>query len=612
MHILPQNLVPLMPILDSLHDGLLIVDALGTVVAINKAMRQFYQGAEIPFPGYPLSDFNPEDWVEVKRVLTSGKALLGLPMTLPSASALVDRTPLIQGGKIVGVVCRMQETGRLDAVVRHLESFQELDTLLDDVIEQAPQAMMVIDAQGIIIRVNSKFSEFCAAERDVLIGREARALPLGNVGGEPRAEVAALRDITLTCLQSGQARQAAYPDQESPKLWLQAAPAFTDQGIIRLVVANVHSAEGTEPFPRDKEEEEPDFTAGVQPDEDNDEAISALTREFGIIARSKPMLRVVQRAAKVSQSESSVLLQGESGVGKSMLAALIHRLSPRGQEAFVPINCGAIPEQLIESELFGYERGAFTGASPKGKIGLIESGNGGTVFFDEIGELSMPMQVKLLDVIDKKAFMRVGGTRQIKIDFRIVAATNRDLEQDVADGRFRKDLFYRINVIPIDIPPLRERKEDIMALALNMLARYNAGHSVRKRLSPEVMRLLLQHDFPGNARELNNAMEWMLVMGEGNVLYPKDMPMTFQIKAGLGGSTQEPCHEQMPDFEDMLTFEGGCSLKDAVQTFEKRYLEQTLSRHENMQAAARFLDVHPTTLWRKLTQHNILGYGKDE
>ncbi len=523
---------------------------------------------------------------------------------------MADRTPLVQGGKIVGVICRMQETGRLDTIVPRLESYQKLNSLVDDIIEQAPQAMLVIDSRGVIIRANSKFATQCGSERETLMGRDIREMAPPTAKEGAASKIAAVRDTVLACLQSGEERQSYHPDQDSPGLVLQASPVLNDQGDARLVVASMHAPDNIDFTRRHDEQTEPDFTAGVQTDEEDDGAVGALTREFGIVARSKAMLQVVQRAAKVSQSESSVLLQGESGVGKSMLAALIHRLSPRASEVFVPINCGAIPEQLMESELFGYERGAFTGASPKGKVGFIESANGGTVFFDEIGELSMPMQVKLLEVIDKKAFLRVGGTRQVKVDFRIVAATNRDLEREVAEGRFRKDLFYRVNVIPIGILPLRERKEDIMALALNMLARYNAGHSVRKRLYLEVMRLQLLHDMESNARELNNAMEWMLVMGEGNVLLPRDMPMAFQMKAGLDTPVQDPRNERKPDFEDLRSFAGNSPMTAAVQTFEQRYLELVLALKESMREAAKFLGVHPTTLWRKLTQHSLLGYGK--
>lgn len=325
-----------------------------------------------------------------------------------------------------------------------------------------------------------------------------------------------------------------------------------------------------------------------------------------MVVRSAAIRRVVDRAIKVSQTDSSVLLQGESGVGKSMLAAIVHRLSPRKSGPFVSINCGAIPEQLMESELFGYERGAFSGANPKGKTGLLEAAHGGTVFFDEIGELPLPMQVKLLEALDKHAFLRVGGTKPVSVDVRIVAATNRNLAEDVEQGRFRKDLFYRLNVIPILIPPLRERKEDIYALALDMLDRHNARHGCRKRLSPEVIDLLLSHSFPGNARELGNIMEWMLVMSEGNVLRPEDLPLAMR----QGGAAQAAAPAEQEGDAASLVYQHGKPLKDILFAVEEECLRQALQRCATMHEAAQMLGMHPTTLWRKLAQHNMGQEGK--
>lgn len=304
IQLLPQQLVPLMPILDAMSDGVLVVDASGSIIAVNKSMRRFYQGGETPFPGYPLADFNAADWVEAKRVLTSGKPLLGQTMHLPAATVVANRLPILQNGKVAGVVCAMQEISSLDAVVRQLGAYRELDSQLKGLLEALPQAVLVTDAEGRILRVNAPCCRLCAMERD---------------------------------------------------------------------------------------------------------SFSQVTQEVGMVVRSAAIRRVVDRAIKVSQTDSSVLLQGESGVGKSMLAAIVHRLSPRKNGPFVSINCGAIPEQLMESELFGYERGAFSGANPKGKTGLLEAAHGGTVFFDEIGELPLPMQVKLLEALDKHAFLRVGG-----------------------------------------------------------------------------------------------------------------------------------------------------------------------------------------------------------
>ena len=589
---LPQYFVPLMPVLDALGEGIMIVDDSGTVLAINKALRHFYHGGEAPFPGYPLSDFNAEDWVEVKRVLSSGKPLMGMTMTLPSATVLANRIPLVRENKTVGVVCSLQEVRVLEAIVPKLDTYRELDGFLDAVLDKFTHGLLVVNHKGIIARVNQPFMAASGLDRNALLG-----LPVAD----PSFNFPDMADMAEACFRTGQTQQTRHSGKKSLSYAITASPMPDDHGRTRNVIISINDKLAETP-PQHKETSLPPRVRDLG----DDGVLTLAVKEFGLVARSKDMQQVLERAAKVGKTESSVLLQGESGVGKSMLATLVHRLSPRHAGPFVSINCGAIPEQLMESELFGYERGAFTGANPKGKVGLIESANGGTVFFDEIGEITFPMQVKLLEAIDRKSFLRVGGTRQVAIDFRIVAATNRNLEEEVSLGRFRRDLFYRLNVIPICIPPLRERKDDIMALALAMLERHNALHATKKRFSPEVIDMLLQHDFPGNARELANAVEWMLVMGEGHILLPQDLPTALhpelrpsEPKANAFGSAEKG--------KSGITLSNIVDrpLKDVLFEAEALCLKESLMRHPTMQEAAKGLGIHPTTLWRKLSQHNL-------
>ena len=594
IQLLPQQLVPLMPILDAMSDGVLVVDASGSIIAVNKSMRRFYQGGETPFPGYPLADFNAADWVEAKRVLASGKPLLGQTMHLPSATVVANRLPILQNGKVAGVVCAMQEISSLDAVVRQLGAYRELDSQLKGLLEALPQAVLVADAAGRIRRVNAACCRVCGMERDSLQGRDIRELEKDFP--ELAVEIA-------HCLQRALPAQSLARRQERPLL-LWSVPSLDDRKEPCFVVVSLMDL-GRFDYVRQQLGDSCRDDAGAAPAA-GDDVFSQVTQEVGMVVRSAAIRRVVDRAIKVSQTDSSVLLQGESGVGKSMLAAIVHRLSPRRNGPFVSINCGAIPEQLMESELFGYERGAFSGADPKGKTGLLEAAGGGTVFFDEIGELPLPMQVKLLEALDKHAFLRVGGTKPVSVDVRIVAATNRNLAEDVEQGRFRKDLFYRLNVIPITIPPLRERKEDIYALALDMLDRHNSRHDCQKRLSPEVIDLLLSHPFPGNARELGNIMEWMLVMSEGDVLRPDDLPLSMRQGSPLQAA---PAPEQEGD-ASTLVYRHDRPLKDILFAVEEECLRQALARSATMHEAAQRLGMHPTTLWRKLLQHNMGQEGK--
>jgi Nif-specific regulatory protein len=237
---------------------------------------------------------------------------------------------------------------------------------------------------------------------------------------------------------------------------------------------------------------------------------------------SEKINRLLEMVRKVAQTDSTVLILGESGTGKSLIAKKIHLLSDRREKPFITINCAAIPENLLEAELFGYERGAFTGATTR-KKGKFELAEGGTVFLDEIGDMPLSLQAKLLRVIQDREVERLGGEKTIKVDVRIIAATNKDLQTLVRDGKFREDLYYRLNVVPIYIPPLRERKEDIPLLAEHFLEKFNRKYSKSVRFSPEAIKTLMEYPWHGNVRELENIVERLVIMNEG-VIRDRDLP----------------------------------------------------------------------------------------
>jgi transcriptional regulator with PAS, ATPase and Fis domain len=308
-----------------------------------------------------------------------------------------------------------------------------------------------------------------------------------------------------------------------------------------------------------------------------------------MVVKSNCMLQVVHRAVKVAGSDVSVLLSGESGTGKSMLARAIHQMGGRKHKPFVKINCGTIPDSLIESELFGYEKGAFTGARVEGKAGLIEAAHGGTLFLDEIGELKLDLQVKLLEVIEERTFTRVGGTKSVPVDVRVIAATNRDLREMMKHHQFREDLFYRLSVVPIDIPPLRDRREDIPALIHKFIETYNFKHNIRKRRAPSVLNRLQEYSFPGNVRQLFNILEQMLVMSWHETIDLDDLPLELS-----DNSLADPCESIETPF-----------LKDALENLEKKMIEDALKCQPTERLAASALGIHATTLWRKASKYGI-------
>jgi len=310
-----------------------------------------------------------------------------------------------------------------------------------------------------------------------------------------------------------------------------------------------------------------------------------------IVGKSEPMLRLFDLVAQVAPSRSTVLIQGESGTGKELIAKAIHAHSPRRDKPFIPVNTGAVPSELLESTLFGHERGAFTSAVAA-KKGLFEVADGGTLFLDEIGTMQMDMQAKILRVLQDKRFMHVGGTQEIQVDVRIVAATNVNLQQAVKEGRFREDLFYRLNVISLDLPPLRSRKEDIPLLANHYLKFYAEENGFpQSELAPDALRMLMDYEWPGNVRELENAMERGVVLSNGPLLTPELLPP--QIR---GNSYSTNLLEQRPD----------ASLFNVMEEIERRIIADRLERcNWNQTEAAEYFRIPLSTLNQKIKRLSI-------
>lgn len=321
--------------------------------------------------------------------------------------------------------------------------------------------------------------------------------------------------------------------------------------------------------------------------------------DFGkLIGFSECMRHVFEKIEKVAVSDSTVVVYGESGTGKELVARAIHFNSDRRNRSLVAVNCGAIPEDLLESELFGHEKGAFTGAI-RSRIGRFELAQGGTIFLDEIGDMSPTLQVKVLRVLQEKQFERIGGVKTIDVDVRIIAATNQNLDQAVAEKRFREDLFYRINVIPIYLPPLRDRGSDITLLADHFLAKYNQlKRKAVQKISPEAMERLLRYPWPGNVRELQNLIEMLVVMKENNVIYVEDLPSRI---------VNQQNRPETNEFREVFA-EEGMNFNAAVANFEKTLLMKALERSGGVKnQAAKLLSLNRTTLVEKLKRFNIIN-----
>ena len=451
-------------------------------------------------------------------------------------------------------------------------TYEEIDAL----IESSYDGLYITDGNANTIKVNRAYERITGLSRDRLLGRNMRELVEEGVFDN---------SVTLEVLKKRRPVTLMQSVMGNKKVMVSGNPIFDKDGKIILVVTNVRDVTELVELRMKLEESKRLSSLYYQALLQQEQYEQVLEN---LVAKSKAMNRVIQQAIKVSGVNTSVLLIGESGVGKTMLAKIIHNLSPRKKCPFVKINCGAIPENLIESELFGYEKGAFTGALDSGKAGMIEMANTGTLFLDEIGELKLDLQVKLLNFIDERVFKPVGGVSPKEADVRIIAATNVDLKKLVREGRFREDLYYRLNVVPISIPPLRERKEDIPILVLKYLREMNEKLGFKKKFSQEVLDCLTNYSFPGNVRELINIVERIVIMSEGDEVLLSDLPSELTGNNPLN-------YEYLKDL----------NLKEAVGMFESEFIRKTLENYNSISSAAKVLKVHPSTLIRKMRRYRL-------
>ena len=566
--------------LDASNNGIVIIDRYGVILVYNRAARRML-GDEGPSEvGRQFSQVRPETWPDLKQILETGLPQIGKRIVFPSATIIANRNPILFDGEVVGVISVFQDISEYEAIISELQGYQRLHRELEAIFESSYDGLYITDGKADTIRVNSAYERMAGLRRGDLIGRNMQDLVNEKVFDQ---------SVTLEVLKKGAQVSLMQNIKGNKQVLVTGTPIFDEDGKIALVVTNVRDMTDLNDLRVEIEKSKRLSSRYYQSLLEQERFEHALD---SMVVKSSAMTQVIQKAVKVAGVDTSVLLHGESGVGKSMLARIIHLMSLRKERPFVKINCGTIPDSLMESELFGYTKGAFTGAAPEGKAGLIETGDTGTVFLDEVGDLTPGMQVKLLQVIEEKTFTRVGGTRPISVDVRILAATNRDLMGLVQKGEFREDLYYRLNVIPIYIPPLRERREDIPALALNILENSNRTMGFGKRLDPEVLDGLMRYDYPGNVRELINVMERMIIMSERDLICAEDIP--GEVKNA---------ESSIPDH-----IGEGITLKAALRSLEHRLISAALRRHGTVSQAARALGVHPTTLWRKAVRHGVTSH----
>ncbi|WP_349407521.1 sigma-54 interaction domain-containing protein [Pseudalkalibacillus sp. SCS-8] len=442
-----------------------------------------------------------------------------------------------------------------------------LDSLQDDIV--------VTDRHGIIMKVSDTTGSIYGVKSDVLIGRSVYELEREGLFTPLATPLVLEEKRKVTFVQT---------TDKGKRLLVTGVPVFNETGEIYKVVSYSHDITELMEMKNYMESLEGEM-ARVK--SELEILRNRFTHPGGIIAKSSKMEQVLKTSIQVASVDANVLLLGDSGVGKSMLANFIHQKSHRKTGPFIEVNCGSIPEQLFEAEFFGYEGGAFTGANRKGKLGMVELAEGGTLFLDEVGELPMEQQVKVLKLIQEKQFYRVGGTKPRKVNFRLIAATNKDLLKAVHERIFRKDLYFRLNVVPITIPSLHERQEDILPLINHFLDRFSEKYNLKRTIDAQAMNLLIHHEWDGNVRELMNIIERLVVTSGSTVITQEHLPQSIQ-------RVNEPYDSQ-----------GKGTLNVILNEVEESILRKARKRYRTTTQIAEALGISQPTVVRKLKKYDI-------
>jgi len=558
-----------------IYHGVLMVDSNGYIVGCNKAAKELL-GVTGNVVGEMAREVLPDS--AMYEVLETGIPIVNNKVDIGGRIILSNHKPILEGTKIAGVVTSFQDITDLDAVAQELEATKELNKELEAIFNSSYDEIFVTDGEGVTLRVNKAGEQFYGMKSEELIGKHVSKLEeLGLFSPSITPQVLKTKKCT-TLIQS---------TKSGKKIIVTANPVFDEKGKIIRVVTNSRDITELSNLRQRLEDTEKLM------DNYRTEILKLRKERVGtseIISKSAVMQQILTLAGKVAGVDSTVLIEGESGVGKGVVALKIHQLSKRSEYPFITINCGAIPENLMESELFGYEGGSFTGAKKEGKKGLFEIASNGTIFLDEISELPLNLQVKLLQVIQDRRLRRVGGNDYIGVNARILAATNRNMSRLVKERKFREDLYYRLNVVPLVVPPLRHRKEDIPVLVEHFLEAFLEKYEIRKKMAPETLELLINYNWPGNVRELENLVERVVVTVDSLEVLPRHLPDYILHADGSSAKVF------------VLDI---CPLKNATDELERQLLNKALLKFQNTYKMADALEVNQSTIVRKMHRYGI-------
>ncbi|MBF7081898.1 sigma 54-interacting transcriptional regulator [Desulfallas sp. Bu1-1] len=555
-------------IFDCIANLVIAVDHRGYITIFNHTCERLFGITAEQAIGKPVSQVIP--YTGLIKVLKTGKAHIGRKFVLGNTLYIVNRTPIIKDNRIIGAIGVAQEITELHQLAAELEAVKDRKNSLESIFEHTNEGYISINREGYVNFINHAMAGLLKTTPEKVLNHHVTEIfPETKVhffqidGGSQQNKILKLadRNVLVSCFPvfkngkvEGAISKVVYQDVDKlAALALKSESAWTKKNEIK----------------------------------------SRYTLD-DIIGASKAVSKLKEIVRRVARGPSTVLITGESGTGKELFAHALHAHSPRANKPFVKVNCAAIPENLLESELFGYREGAFTGSRKGGQIGKFELAHRGTIFLDEIGDMPLSMQAKVLRVLQEKEIERLGDRNTQKVDVRIIAATNRDLAGLIAEGRFRRDLYYRLNVVNINIPPLRERKEDIRDLVNHFIAKYNREFSLKiSNLSRDVMELFERYNWPGNVRELENIIERAFNLVENDTIEMNHLPHYLLEFGGIQGKEQK-------------TVNLNKSLPALLESVEKEAIVDALERTGgNKLQSAKLLGISRAWLYKKIKQYQI-------
>lgn len=552
--------------LDTIYCAIIILDQAGKILYVNESARKMVEGSSVVFE--ELLECLGQ---EVDLVRGSGR----YQIDVGPARIVCRVNPRYLSGERHGSTIVLHQSKHSECVMQEMDVVSSIFEELNVCLESSHDGIMVSDGMGNVIRLNAALEKLIGVKRRDILGRNVADLVQEGV-----YESSAI----LQVIETGKTATVVI-DHNGRQLLITGSPVYNANSAMTAVVANIRDMSELNDL-RQKLEQQQMIA------EKYSKELAHIARQqsaqTSFVACSREMKTILATIHSISEVDSTVLISGESGTGKEMVVNEIYASSMRSYRPIIKVNCGAIPPALFESELFGYEDGAFTGARRKGKPGFFELAHMGTLFLDEVGELPLEMQVKLLRVLQEGEIFRIGGSKPISVDVRIIAATNRDLWEMTEEGTFRQDLYYRLNVINIEVPPLRQRRDDIIPLVMHMLERFNQKYGKHKEIPIELGKVLRELPWRGNVRELENLIENLVVLCPEDVLTPEHLPVRYQ-------RGQNPASQ--------VEIRGILPMKDMVRRAERQLIANAQAQYSSMQEVARALGVDVSTISRKLSRN---------